>query len=460
MNAISPALSGTPAYNFKNLTPNAPLNMPTVGATGGLAQQQSQYNYNPQQVKSAYNYTPNQVSGAYGYNPSQVQSNYSYAPAQVKSTLDNSKFTQDYFDKGIKAPLLRTYDQSIAPRIEDAAASAGSTFSTRTQQTKQRALGDLQTQMAAQLTGAVRQDELQRAAENLQAQQFNVGTGVQNAQFGSGQNFQAQQLNQAAGLQNAQFGANFGQNAQQLNQAAGLQSAQFGAGQNLTAQQLNQSAGLQNAQFGAGQQTDYAKINAANAQFLNSLNSQNRLQQQSLNNQNKLSYDTLNTQTNVGLGENARANQMQAATQAMQFNQAPYQTALMGEQLLNPLQSYNNAAAQNAYTQWQNQQPYNSPYTQLALQIAGVNSQPYIQQNPTAMQQALQGIGIAGAGASLLGGLGGAGAGVGFGSAGTAALGEGVAGATLAGSGGLLGGVGSALGGAGSGLWGLLAALV
>lgn len=396
MNAISPALSGQKAYNFQNLNPSQALQMPTYGSTGALAPQQSTYNYQPQQV----------------------QSNYNYNPAQVKSTLDNSQFTQDYFNQGIKAPLLRTYDQSIAPRINDVAASNGSTFSTRTQVAKQQALGDLQTQMSAQLSNAVRQDQIEKSQQDLSAQQFNTQTGIQNAQFGSAQNFQAQGLNQAAGLN----------------------SAQFGAGQNL----------------------DYAKMNSANQQMLDQLNSQNRLQATGLNNQNRLAYDSLNTNTNVQLGENARQNQMQAATMAQQFNQAPYQTALMGEQLLNPLQSYNNANAQNQYAQWQMQQPYNSPYIGLALQAAGLNPNTIAKANPTAMQQALQGLGIAGAGASLLGGLGtgGAGAATGadLGALSGGALGAGgVVGAGSAGGGGLLAGLGSGIADWGGALLSLLA---
>lgn len=337
--------------------------MPTLGATGSLAPQQSSYNYNP---------------------------------AQVKSTLDNSKFTQDYFNQGVKAPLLRTFDQDIAPRISDAAASAGSTFSTRTQVSKQKALGDLQTQMASQLSGAVRQDQIEKSQQDLSAQQFNVNSGMQNAQFGAGQNL------------------------------------------------------------------DYAKMNSVNQQFLNSLNSQNTLQATNLNNQNRLAYDSLNTNTNVQLGENTRQNQLQAATEAGQLNQAPYQTALMGEQLLNPLQSYNNANAQNQYSQWLNSQPYNNPYLKLAMGVAGLNPNTVVSQNPTAMQQALQGLGIAGAGASLLGGTGAlAGAGGALGAGASALTGlnltGGIGGAAAASS--LGGGLAGLAGGASDALWGLLALL-
>jgi hypothetical protein len=383
MNALQPSLQGQSAYNFKNLTPGSPLSMPTYGATGALAPQQSGYNYNPQQVSS----------------------NYNYQPGQVKSDLDNANFTQNYFNSAVKAPLLNTYNTDIAPKISDAAASAGSTFSTRTTVAKQKALSDLQTQMAAQLSTAARQDNIEKSQQDLAAQQFNVNAGMQNAQFGSGQNLQAQQLNQAAGLNNAQFGA----------------------GQNLA----------------------YAGLNSQNQLALDAQNSSNMLNSANINNQQRLQYDTLNTNANINLGENARANQMQSAMLAQEVGAQPYNNALAGQQLLAPLQNYNNANAQAQYSQWSNAQAYNNPWLKLAMGVSGLNPQSYVQQNPTAFQTAGQALGLGAAGMSLASaaGIGGGGAALALPSAFGAAGAAGMTGAEM-GLAGTAGAAGAAAGGA------------
>lgn len=111
---------------------------------------------------------------------------YKFQPTAVKSDLDNTNFTNDYFNKSVMAPLLRQFDTSISPRINDAAASTGSTFSTRTQVAKSQALQDLNTQATAQLASAARQDNIEKSQQDLAAQQFNVDQAQQTAQYGAG----------------------------------------------------------------------------------------------------------------------------------------------------------------------------------------------------------------------------------------------------------------------------------
>lgn len=401
--AISPLLNGQKAIDFKNLQAPTPLQMGQVNAP--QLQQNPTYNF-----------------GAMSGNGNQ-QSTYNYVPGQVKSNLDNSQFTQDYFNQGIKDPLLAAYQNDIAPKLTDAGAGTGSTFSTRTQVAKQKALSDLQTQMAAQLSGAVRQDNIERSQQDLQAGEFNVNSGLNNAQFKSGQDLQYAQLNN----QNSQY-------------YSGLNSSRELAGADLNSQNLNTSNALK----------------SQNALNFGQLNSDNALKSFGLNSQNKYNYDTFNTNTSMALGENALNRRLQAAALQGQSAMLPFQELQAQQQLLNPLQSQRNAGTAASYQEFQRTALENSPWLKYGLSIAGLNPNTIVQQQPNYLSAGLAGAGI---GASVLGGLGtGAAAGSGLfgaGSAlgGTAALGGATSGAVGAGA----SAAGSGLGSIGLALLGLLA---
>lgn len=367
MNALQPSLQGQSAYNFKPLSGPGALNVQNYGATGGLSPQSSTYNYNP---------------------------------AQVKSTLDNSQFTQDYFNKGISAPLLRTFDQSIAPRINDAAASAGNTFSTRTQFSKQQALGDLQTQMAAQLSSAVRQDQIEKSQQDLNAQQFNVNSGMQNAQFGAGQNLDYSKLNSA----NTQF-------LDQLNSQNQLQAGALNNQTRLAYDTLNTNTGVQ-----LGENARQNQLQAA-------------LAAQGL---------TQGVYQNALMGEQLAQPLQQYRQQGVQDAYAQWQNA----------QPYNNpwiklglgVAGLNPDT-IATQNPTGFQQAGQALGLLGAGSSFLNSGALGSFGGALDAGGYATAGSGLLGGLGSA------------------AGAVGSGLGAIGSGIGSAASGAGSALWGLLALL-
>lgn len=59
--------------------------------------------------------------------------------------------TASYFQSAVTDPMLRTFDEEIAPRINDAFAGQGGTFSTRRGLAHRRALEGLQTDLASQL---------------------------------------------------------------------------------------------------------------------------------------------------------------------------------------------------------------------------------------------------------------------------------------------------------------------
>lgn len=304
MNAIKPFLGGQQSMNFQSLLPPSTFNPKAVTAPNA-------------------NYQFGAMQG-----PPTRNSTYDYNPSQVKTTLDNSKFTQDYFNQGVKAPLLRAYDQEIAPRIADtAAASGGGTFSTRTNIARQKALGDLNTQMSAQLSSAVRQDEIERSQQNLASQQFNVQSGMANAQFGAGQDLQY----------------------------AGL----------------NNEAILQMNQLNSGRELAGANLNSQNALNFGSLNSQNAFNAASLNNSAKQNYDFFNTQTKVGLAENAANRRLSSASLVQDISSQPYKNAAQGMQLLAPLQNWREQNVAANYNEFMRTLPENSPWIKLALGIAG-----------------------------------------------------------------------------------------
>jgi hypothetical protein len=277
-------------------------------------------------------------------------STYKHTPGQVKSTMDNKKFTQDYFNLGVKAPLMRAYEEDILPQLKDNAASAGNTFSTRTAVAKQKALEGLQTEMAARLSGAVREDEIERSRQSLESQQFNVQSGMQNAQFGAGQDLAYAGLNSQNAL----------------------------------------------SQYG---------LNSQNALNWDSLNTSRAVQSYSQSAQNKLAYDQLNTQTKMSLGENAINRRMQGAALAQDIANQPLQRAGMKQQLVAPVQNWRQQNINADYNEFMRTDPANNPWIKLGLGIAGLNPNAYVAQQRGPMDYALGGLGIANAGLGLYNGI-------------------------------------------------------
>lgn len=419
--------------DFKNLQAPTPLQMGQIQQPN--LQQNQQYQFGNVQGPGQVSYDQFKPTGALG----QQQSTYNYVPGQVKSTLDNTNFTNDYFNKGIKNPLLAAYTNDIAPKLTDAGAGTGSTFSTRTQVAKQKALSDLQTQMAAQLSSAVRQDNIERSQQDLQAGEFNVNSGLNNAQFRSGQDLQYAGLNSQNQLALNQQNAGLMTDAAHLNSAnsqyfAGLNSQRELAGADLNSQNVNTMNALR----------------SQNALGFGQLNSDNALKAYGLNSQNKYNYDTFNTNTSMALGENALNRRLQAAALQGQSAMLPFQELQAQQELLNPLQSQRNAGVAASYNEFQRTSLENSPWLKYGLSLAGLNPNTIVQQQPNYLSAGLAGAGI---GASLLGsgaaasstGLFGAGSALGglgaLGGATTGAVGAGAA----AGGGAGLGSIGLAL---------------
>jgi hypothetical protein len=90
------------------------------------------------------------------------------------------KSTSDYFEKGVKAPMLRAFDQDIAPRLNDSFASHGALFSSRRADATRQALEGLNTSLASELSKAVFSNQqleaqLMESAKNRQLQGVQLG---------------------------------------------------------------------------------------------------------------------------------------------------------------------------------------------------------------------------------------------------------------------------------------------
>ena len=72
------------------------------------------------------------------------------------------ELTQQLFQRQVAQPLLRSFDEDIAPRLREGFARHGALFSTARGQAEGRALGQLQDTMAGQLSGMVHQGEQMR----------------------------------------------------------------------------------------------------------------------------------------------------------------------------------------------------------------------------------------------------------------------------------------------------------
>lgn len=88
--------------------------------------------------------------------------------------------TKQYFEKGVQAPMLRAFDQDIAPRLRDSFSSQGALFSSRRADATRQALEGLNTSMASELSRAVFSNQqleaqLAESAANRQVQGVQLG---------------------------------------------------------------------------------------------------------------------------------------------------------------------------------------------------------------------------------------------------------------------------------------------
>ena len=128
---------------------------------------------------------------------------------QGEASFDLSpETTADRFQKAVKEPLLRTFDEDIAPRINEGFAGQGATFSSRRGDSQRKALEGLQTQMSAQLAETNYQNQA------LQAQLAESATNRQLQGVGLGQQFASKDINRANLL--LQTGAPFQQRQQDM----------------------------------------------------------------------------------------------------------------------------------------------------------------------------------------------------------------------------------------------------
>jgi hypothetical protein len=453
--ALQNALSGKKAFDFKPLQGPSQLNLNNLAAMPNLkldkanapgALNMQQYGaapkVNAERIKPdlSYKYDPFKAQNV-NTGVGQATNKYNYQPGSVKSTLDNANNTQKYFEKGVMNPLLRQFDQAIAPRIADTAASLGNTFSTRTQVARQNALEGLQGTAAAELSRAVREDEIERSQQNLNAQQFNVGTQTQNAQFGgelqqgydlanmqralqiAGMNQQGQQFqhsaNTAGAFNQSQLLNNLIMQSGQLNNQNNFQAA----GINNQAQQFAQNLNSQNAlqQYGLNSQNalNFADLNqrgqlgAFNANVANQLgfgqlNTQRQLGAADLNSRNQFNYDQLNTNTQMALGENAANRQLQGVGMLGDVYNNQFNRTAQQLQMGSGIQQMNQGRSEREFQEFMRNAPENNPWLQMMMQYRGIPSNPIAFQNPSLMSQIGQGMGIGMGGLSMLPMLGGA----------------------------------------------------
>lgn len=404
-----PNLSALPAFNFQRQQAAPSLGEATYKndyryqdvAAGPQARAQTitpdlGYKYNP--------FTSNAIAA----NTGQVNNTYNYTPDKVRTTMNNKDFTQNYFQQGVMNPLLRQYDTAIAPRLADTAAAAGNTFSTRAKVSQQMALQDLQTQALGELSRVVREDELTRSAQDLQAQQFNVGTATQNKQFGANQQLSYDTLNSQRALQIAlaneanRMGAHqmntegrfneFAQRNQNILQAGslnnqfGLQAHQLNNQDRQFVQGLNAQGRENQARMANDLATQFAQINTqrgiANQQnafnFAN-LNTQGALNAFNANLQNALGFGNLNTQRQLGAAQlNNQNNQFfaglnqQGALDAYRLNSAN----ALGFGQLNTSNQLQSQIANN-----QSQQNYDFFNQQMQTQLAESAANRQLQAN-------------------------------------------------------------------------------
>jgi len=93
--------------------------------------------------------------------------------------------TTDYFQKGLMAPMLREYQNTVAPRINDQFAAAGSLFSTRRGEAQSNALSNITSNATSELAKAVQSNQaleasLAESAKNRQYQGIGLASQMEN----------------------------------------------------------------------------------------------------------------------------------------------------------------------------------------------------------------------------------------------------------------------------------------
>jgi hypothetical protein len=96
---------------------------------------------------------------------------------QPSYNVDNQT-TQDYFQKGLYAPALQTFDEQIAPRIRESFAGPSSALNSRYGSTVARTLGDITTGLNAQMAQVLQQNQQLQASLNESARQRQVGAAT------------------------------------------------------------------------------------------------------------------------------------------------------------------------------------------------------------------------------------------------------------------------------------------
>jgi hypothetical protein len=302
---------------FAGGTPN--VSAPTNGPSG-LA---SSYLVNPQQVQ-AERIAAQQVSAPGAINPitglmqvygPQLQ-NYQMGPAQTVNAPQLKDFTmqaaanvapqgqvgtQSWADPSTQQGLMSPYMQQV---VDQAKVRANEDFQTQQESQRSQAvaagayggsrqavlegtgardlqehLGDIQSQGLQAAYQQAQQQFNQEQAARQQAQQFNIGTGLQAALANQQMQQQANLQNLSSFLQTQGLGAQTGLQADLANQAAGinvggqnlqanLQTQGLGATLGQQAQRAKQSQGLQAAlanqqaqEFGSGQQMQASLAN-------------------------------------------------------------------------------------------------------------------------------------------------------------------------------------------------------
>lgn len=405
-------LQGNPAYTGQN----AGLENQRLSNQGNF-QTATGVDYNPTPGQSTANYqgqavdlTPQGAEEAAAY-----RKLLSGDPSYTADLSD--VVTGENFKKSVAAPLLRTFDQEIAPRISDAFAGSGASFSSRRGLETRQALEGLNTQMTAEQTRLL-QNNMQLEAQ-LNAQLHDSAAGRQaglvsqlvglRGQLGDNENSRQLQL----ALANAQFG--------EANRDRALQAFGINSNNELNYLQMQAQAGdaeaqrrLQllegnrgSAENAANRQSDLAAL-LSNQNFSGSesaLGRQTSLVQQ-LNDLENLSRGrsadlvSLLTGQAFGAGENAAGRQLEAANSIGQRDLTNYLAAqdrvlqasglsdsfqnnifnrtAQATSVFNNLQTYDQQKANTDFNEFLRLAPENSPWIQLALQTAGVQTKGFV----------------------------------------------------------------------------------
>lgn len=105
-----------------------------------------------------------------------VNSALSNALTSNPSAMLNATATANYINKSVATPLLREYENSIAPRIKDSYASVGALMGSRRADAQQKALEGLQTTLAGEMAKAqlANQQQAAQLAEQTASRQGQV----------------------------------------------------------------------------------------------------------------------------------------------------------------------------------------------------------------------------------------------------------------------------------------------